>query len=176
MAMVPQPSAAEGRPPLELTLFCEQQWPRLVGTLSFLVRDLRTAEDLAQETLARACQHWHKVSMMDFPGVWMHRVAVNLARSHNRRQSTRNRVAPTLVERDAVARDPETTIALRDAVSALPERERVAVTLRYFADLSVRDTAAVMRINESTVKYLAQRAIERLRASALVDFEEVADA
>jgi RNA polymerase sigma factor (sigma-70 family) len=176
MAMVPQPSAAERRPPLELALFCEQQWPRLVGTLGFLVRDLRTAEDLAQETLARACQHWHKVSAMDFPGVWLHRVAVNLAHSHNRRRATRTRLAATLVERDAMLGDPATEIALRDAVRALPERERVAVTLRYFADLSVRDTAAVMRVNESTVKYLAQRAIEHLRTTALIDFEEVADA
>jgi DNA-directed RNA polymerase specialized sigma24 family protein len=43
---------------------------------------------------------------------------------------------------------------LRAAVRELPERERVAVTLRYFADFSVRDTAAVMRASESTVKVL----------------------
>jgi RNA polymerase sigma factor (sigma-70 family) len=175
MAMGSRPTA-DKRPPLELAVFCDQQWPRLVGTLGFLVRDHRSAEDLAQETLARACQHWHKVSAMEFPGVWLHRVAVNLARSHNRRQATRTRLAPSLLAPGTTDRDPAIEIALRDAVRALPERERIAVTLRYFADLSVRDTATVMRVNESTVKYLAQRAIERLRSMALIDFEEVADA
>ena len=74
--MVPQPSADDRRPPLELARFCEQQWPRLVGTLGFLVRDIRTAEDLAQEALARVCQHWHKVSVMDFPS---HRLSLDRA-------------------------------------------------------------------------------------------------
>jgi RNA polymerase sigma factor (sigma-70 family) len=85
-------------------------------------------------------------------------------------------LAPSLLAPGTTDRDPAIEIALRDAVRALPERERIAVTLRYFADLSVRDTATVMRVNESTVKYLAQRAIERLRSMALIDFEEVADA
>ena len=168
-------NASQGQPPLGLALFCEEQWPRLVATLGFLVRDVATAEDLAQETLARLCQHWSRVAAMDYPGVWIHRVAVNLARTHNRRQLRRSH-AVALVEREPTPSDPTTEMVLRAAVRDLPERERVAVTLRYFADLSVRDTAAVMRASESTVKVLTHRAVTRLRTTTLFEIEEVADA
>jgi RNA polymerase sigma factor (sigma-70 family) len=165
------------QPPLELALFCEAQWSRLVATLAFLVRDVVTAEDLAQEALTRACRHWSKLAAMDYPGVWLHRVAVNLARSHNRREVGRSRAMAALTESPSTPPDPTTTeMALRDAVRSLPERERVAVILRFFADLSVRDTAAVMRASESTVKFLTRSAVTRLRATSLFNIEEVADA
>ena len=166
----------QAQPPLELAVFCERQWPRLVATLAFLVRDARTAEDLAQETLTRACQHWSTVGTMEYPGVWIHRVAVNLARTHNRREATRRRVIAALPAREAVPHDGTTEMVVRDAVRDLPERERVAVVLRYFADLSVRDTAAAMRVNEGTVKFLTHSAIRRLRATTSFNIEEVVDA
>jgi RNA polymerase sigma factor (sigma-70 family) len=166
----------QAQPPLELAVFCERQWPRLVATLAFLVRDARTAEDLAQETLTRACQHWKTVATMEYPGVWIHRVAVNLARTHNRREATRRQVTTALPERETVPPDRTTEMVVRDAVRDLPERERVAVILRFFADLSVRDTAAAMRISEGTVKFLTHSAIKRLRTTTAFNIEEVADA
>jgi RNA polymerase sigma factor (sigma-70 family) len=164
------------QPPLDLAVFCEGQWPRLVATLAFLVRDARAAEDLAQETLTRACQHWNTVATMEYPGVWIHRVAVNLARTHNRREATRRRVTTALAEREAVPRDRTTEMVVRDAVRDLPERERVAIVLRFFADLSVRDTAAAMRVSEGTVKFLTHSAISRLRTTTAFNIEEVTDA
>jgi RNA polymerase sigma factor (sigma-70 family) len=113
---------------------------------------------------------------MDCPGVWLHRVAVNLARSHNRREVGRSRAMAALTESQSTPPDPTIEMALRDAVRSLPERERVAVILRFFADLSVRDTAAVMSASESTVKFLTHSAVKRLRATSLFNIEEVADA
>ena len=173
--MVRTRDSVEAQPPLELALFCERQWPRLVATLAFLVHDPRTAEDLAQETLARACQHWTTVARMEYPGVWIHRVAVNLARTHNRRAATR-RQATALAEREPAAQDRTTEMVVRDAVRELPERERVAVILRFFSDLSVRETAAAMRVSEGTVKFLTHTAIKHLRMTTPLNIEEVADA
>jgi RNA polymerase sigma factor (sigma-70 family) len=66
-------------------------------------------------------------------------------------------------------------VAVRAAVAALPPRQRAAIVLRYFADLSVRVTAAVMGCAEGTVKALTSKAISALRARGLVDDEEHVD-
>jgi RNA polymerase sigma-70 factor (ECF subfamily) len=172
------PDHSTAQPPADLSAFCAQQWPRLVGTLSLLVSDASTAEDLAQEALVRLCRDWKKVRDMDRPGVWLHRVAVNLARSHGRRQSTRTRLSWRLrprAEHVLGGDDPTSDLAVRGAVMTLPERERLALVLRYFADLPVRDTAVVMGCAEGTVKFLTHSAIDRLRASGLVESKEETD-
>jgi DNA-directed RNA polymerase specialized sigma24 family protein len=58
----------------------------------------------------------------------------------------------------------EDALVVRQCVAELPERQRVAIVLRYVADLSVRDTARVMRCPEGTVKTLTFEAIRMLRA------------
>ena len=61
-----------------------------------------------------------------------------------------------------------------DGRERFPQRQ--ALILRYFADLSVRDTAAAMRCPENTVKTHTRRALEALRLSGLLDDEiELAD-
>jgi RNA polymerase sigma factor (sigma-70 family) len=161
-----------GHVPNDLARFCERQWAPLVGTLSVLTGDPALAEELAQEALARACLHWRRVCKMDLPGVWLHRVGVNLARSEGRRRATRSRLGWRASQPSHVESDTSTAIAVRHAVSELPERERVALALRYFADLSVRETALLMRCPEGTVRYLTHTAVLRLRESGLADVEE----
>jgi RNA polymerase sigma-70 factor (ECF subfamily) len=56
---------------------------------------------------------------------------------------------------------------IRRAVLALPERQRRAIVLRYFADLSVRDTAEQLGCPENTVKTLVHQAIKAMRAAGL---------
>jgi len=63
---------------------------------------------------------------------------------------------------DAAA-NPDDTIDVRQAVSRLSPRERLAVDCFYFADLSIADTAAVMRCSEGTVKSTLSSARDRLR-------------
>jgi RNA polymerase sigma factor (sigma-70 family) len=58
--------------------------------------------------------------------------------------------------------DVADAVAVRAAVATLPRRERAAIVLRYFADLSVNDTAAVMRCRPGTVKSLTSHAITKL--------------
>jgi RNA polymerase sigma-70 factor, ECF subfamily len=57
-------------------------------------------------------------------------------------------------------------------VAALPRRQRTALVLRYYADLSVRDVAAAMECPEGTVKTLTHKAVVSLRQTlALQEFE-----
>jgi len=149
--------------------FCRREWPRLVGSLSLFTGDADLAEELAQETLARVCRDWRKVSNLDAPGAWAHRVAINLARSHYRHRAVARRHAPALAATHTTDdADTASAIAVREAVARLPVRPRTALVLRYFADLSVAETAEAMRCPEGTVKTLTRQAILALRADGLV--------
>jgi RNA polymerase sigma factor (sigma-70 family) len=157
----------------ELADFCRAAWPRLVGSLGLYVGDRALAEDLAQETLVRVCTHWKQVRDADSPSAWAHRVAFNLAKSHHRREATWRRLRPRAIASvEIVHTDGAVALAIRDAVASLPEPQRQALVLRYFADLSVRDTALVMNCQQNTVKTHTRRALERLRERGLLETDD----
>jgi len=158
----------------DLANFCRDEWPRLVGSLSLYVGSPQLAEDLAQETLYRVCRHWRTVRRAASPSSWAHRVAFNLATSHGRRRAAWGRARDRMPagERLTVV-DHAEALAVRDAVVALPEPQRAAIVLRYFAHLTVAETAEAMRCPENTVKTHTRRAILALRASGLLGDDDM---
>jgi RNA polymerase sigma factor (sigma-70 family) len=156
--------------PADLAAFCAREWARLVGTLTLYTGDPSLGEELAQEALARVCRDWPKVRDLESPGGWAHRVGVNLAISQRRRQRSARRAASRLAQRSesAVTADVAGAMAIRVAVMKLPERQRRALVLRYYADLSVREVADAMHVPEGTVKTLTRKAIAALRAGNLL--------
>jgi RNA polymerase sigma factor (sigma-70 family) len=144
--------------------FCEAQYGRLVGALTVYTGDRDLAQDLAQEALVRACVHWRRVSRMAAPGAWLHRVALNLANSNwSRRQAEERARARVAAERPGPARDGNDALFVRSAIVGLPVRQRTALVLRYYADLPVREVAALMHCRSGTVKALTHQAIASLR-------------
>jgi RNA polymerase sigma factor (sigma-70 family) len=150
--------------------FCESLHPSLYGALLLYCGSRELAEDLTQETLLRVWRNWASVSTMDRPDRWALRVAFNLAKSGFRRLRVARRVA-AMSDGSATATDidPTDAIALRTLVAALPTRQRAAVVLRYFNDLSVADTAEVLGCAEGTVKALTSQAVANLRRRFGID-------
>ena len=156
----------------EFLAFCRRLHPRLVSTLALHCGQLEVAEELAQETLVRVWERWSTVRFADSPEAWTFRVALNLSSSAGRRRSLERRVAasyPIAVVDD----DPSGPLAVRQALMTLAPRQRAAVLLRYFVDLSVDDTAAAMRCAPGTVKALTSQGIDRLRDHLTFDDEGV---
>jgi RNA polymerase sigma-70 factor (sigma-E family) len=140
--------------------------PRLVGFLGLYCGDTAVGEDLAQEALARVWARWSKVRRLDSPHAWTYRIGLNLATSVLRRRVVALRAHRRLTAeahvRPAEA-DPALHLDVRRAVASLPRRQRAAITLRYFADLSVEQTAQVMGCAPGTVKALTHQAVAGLR-------------
>jgi RNA polymerase sigma-70 factor (sigma-E family) len=137
----------------------------LLRTAVLLVGDRGHAEDLLQTALLRLAVRWR--SVQTHPEAYVRRVLVNLARDRWRR-STRRVTEQELTDVHATTgRDPADTIvdrdALRQALADLPRRQREVMVLRFFADLSVAETAATLRMSEGTVKAHTSRAVARLR-------------
>ncbi len=152
--------------------------PRLIGSLSLLLGDDGAAEDAAQEALARAWDRWEQVREMGNPEGWTHRVAVNLARSRRRRLAARRHREERSARRSvAGSEDPPVAdaIVVRAALQRLPLRQRTALVLRFFDDLSVAETAEVMGCATGTVKSLTHRALAALRADTDLQLERTAD-
>lgn len=149
--------------------FCRRTHPVLVGAVGLYLGDGVEAEDIAQETLLRVCRRWSEVRQCDSPEAWAMRVAFNLARSRLRRLGAGRRALRRLSpsREAAAAADAASTIAVRAAVRGLPDRERRAVVLRYFADLPVSEVATLLGCPEGTVKTLTRRAVLALRRAGL---------
>jgi RNA polymerase sigma factor (sigma-70 family) len=151
-------------PDTDAAAFCTAEWPQLVRALSLYVGDPYLPEELAQQALERACRQWGTVSKLDSPGGWTWRVATNLANSHFRRRRAAPRAQHRL-DRNEIHRDPDSSdaLAVRTAVAALPERQRTALVLRHFLELSAPETAAWMGITSDAVRSLTKRATAALR-------------
>ena len=150
---------------MEASAFCRELHPRLVSALALHCGDRDVASELAQEALARVWERWSSVSQMDAPEAWAYRVAFNLAASRYRRRSAERRARTRLGPADEQVHEPDATdaLAVRAAVASLPPRQRAAVILRYFADLSVDQTAEALQCAPGTVKSLTSQAIASLR-------------
>lgn len=122
----------------------EHTYRQVLGAmlLSFGDRDL--AEEAAQEAFARAYERWERVSRMDRPTSWVFVVATNVARRGLRRRAKEAllfwRPEPPTTTPD------QTGLELWDVVRTLPERERMAIVLRYVGDLSEKEVARAMGI------------------------------
>ena len=145
--------------------FCASEFPNLVRGLSLYVGDVHTAEELAQEALLRACQHWGRVSELESPGGWVWRVAVNLANSGFRRRQAERRATNRLAHAPVHGDDSDTAVSLvlRSAIRELPDRQRLAVVLRFVMDLSIEQTAERMAVSSDAVRSLTKRATATLR-------------
>jgi RNA polymerase sigma-70 factor, ECF subfamily len=158
----------------EIERFFARVAPRLVGSLTLYCGDRVLAEELAQEALTRAVERWSRVGAMASPEAWTYRTAFNLARSSFRRSAGERRARTRM---SAAAPLPDTTdaIAVRDAVVALPPRQRAVIVARFYLGLDVAETARVLGCRPGTVKAHTFKALANLRMAGLTDTEEMID-
>ena len=145
---------------------------RLLRSAVLLTGDREQSEDLLQVALVRTARRWDVAR--GSPHAYAHRVLVNLLHDRRRNLSRRATEAPLeeLNDRRGPVLDGTDVlvdrIALASAVRRLPLRQREVVVLRFFADLSVSETAAAIAASQGTVKTHTSRALKALRG-ALTD-------
>ncbi len=158
--------AAPAHPgPAHVDAFIRDVTPRLVGALTIRVGDRGVAEDLAHEALARAVADWDRVATMASPDGWVFRVAFNLAASRWRRLRVRRRVEATMDRAEpSIFLLTAESLAVRESLRRLSERQIQVIVLRYYAGLDVAEVASILRVSNSTVTTLTARALRRMRA------------
>jgi RNA polymerase sigma factor (sigma-70 family) len=120
-------------------------------------------DDIVQDALTRA---WQKAHTFDAERgttrVWLLAIVADRARRARRRSHPAVELAGS--DPASVATYDGSDVDLERAVAALPERMRLAVECVYFVDLSIRDTAELMRVTEGTVKSTLHDARALLRS------------
>lgn len=148
----------------EYAAFVAAQWPSLYRTAYLLVAHRADAEDLVQTALAKTYASWGRVRDLEAAPAYARTVLVNTATSWFRSRGWRNeRPTETLPEPSVTDTDPSTRPTVLAAIAALSPRQRATVVLRFYDDLSVAQTAALLGCSEGTVKSQTSVALARLR-------------
>jgi RNA polymerase sigma-70 factor, ECF subfamily len=154
---------------------------QIIHFLFRMVRNEAVAEELAQEVFLRVYRSRESYRAEAKFSTWLYRIATNLAVNHAR-DTKYERTAQTL-ELDApdtesgstpeVADDDlnveqrmlreERMAAIRAEVTALPERQRMAVLMHKYQEMDYRQIGEVLKLSESATKSLLFRAYQTLR-------------
>jgi RNA polymerase sigma factor (sigma-70 family) len=156
--------------------------PRLITGLSRMLRDVPLAEDLTQDALVAALEHWPAAGMPDNPGAWLMATAKRRALDHLRRRRMLAR------KHDIVAGDmareeqamPDLDSALDDDIGdellrlvftachpLLAREARAALALRMICGLTTAEIARAFLIPEATIAQRIVRAKRTLSDSGL---------
>lgn len=159
---------------------------RIIAGLARMVRDVGVAEDLAQEALVAALEHWPGEGVPDNPGAWLMATAKNRALDHFRRNKLLARKHEQLgheLELEQQPSAPDLAAAIDDDIGddllrlmfvacrpVLATEARVALTLRLLGGLTTDEIARAFLVPEPTVAQRIVRA-KRTLAEARVPFE-----
>jgi RNA polymerase sigma-70 factor (sigma-E family) len=128
-----------------------------------LTGDRQLAEDLVQSSLAKTYRHWPRVRKGS-PEAYVRQVMVRENISWWRRRRVTEAPLERLPEAAADERDDvELRLALEGALRQLTPHQRAVVVLRFYDDLTERQTAELLGCSVGTVKSQAHRALTRLR-------------
>ncbi len=137
---------------------------RLAYRVAFRVLGSRSdADEIACETLARACARWRSVH--DHAEPWVVTTATHLTFDLLRRNRTAASHRHLLIEVPPAPADlvADRRLDLQRVLGELPARQREVLALRFLADWSEQATAQAMGIEVGTVKSQTSRALARLR-------------
>jgi RNA polymerase sigma-70 factor (sigma-E family) len=141
----------------------------LVRLATLVVRDTATAEEVVQDAFINMHRGWHRLRDEDNALAYLRQAVVNRARSVLRHRVIVERNAPKALPDLPSAEDGAISMFERSAVIAalrdLPGRQREALILRYYADLSEAEIAAAMGISKGSVKSHTARGMTALRAA-----------
>ena|SRR5579864_4320401 len=127
---------------------------RVLRTAYRLLGRVEDAQDAAQEVFLRLLKHMHRID--GDPRAWLYRVTMNICNDRYRRRPLVIELATDFAD---AAPNPEHVLVLEErkrllmeGLQTLPERERAAVVLRDIEGLSTREVAAILNVEEVTVR------------------------
>jgi RNA polymerase sigma-70 factor (sigma-E family) len=140
--------------------------PGAIRLAALLTGDPSIAEDLAHEGFIRCAgrfRHLRRASSFD---AYLKRTVVNLCYAWFRRRRLERETSRRQATTEAVARptySPEDRDLMWSAILRLPFRQRAAIVLRYYEDLSEEHSAVALGCSERAVNALVSRALAALR-------------
>jgi len=133
-------------------------------TAYLLCGDWHRADDLVQTSITKLYVNWGRAGGVENVDGYARTVLVNTFLAEQRAPWVRRVLLRSSDSEDAARLpDLDASLDLREALAALPPRQRATVVLRYFCDLTVEQTAAALDCSTGNVKSQTSRGIDALR-------------
>jgi RNA polymerase sigma-70 factor, ECF subfamily len=174
----------EDRTQKTLTAVWRMEAARIIGGIARMVRDVSLAEDLAQEAMLSALEHWRAAGVPDNPGAWLMQAAKNRALDELRRRGMIERKQEAVVVATTPDSPPDAATLLEEGNTGddvlrlmlvachpvLSTEARVTLTLRLLGGLTTEEIARAFLAPEPTIAQRIVRA-KRTLTEARVPFE-----
>lgn len=141
----------------------------MVRLAGLLLHERGIAEEIVQDAYVRLHARWHRLRDPDRALAYLRVSVVNGCRSALRHRRVvdahlaASRPPADVASAESGALDLLTQAAVLDAIRRLPTRQREAIVLRYYGDLSEAEIAEAMGVSRGAVKSHAARAVAALR-------------
>lgn len=145
----------------ELRTVYERRLPELCRVAAAIVGRSDLAPDIVHEAFVRAVRQRRRFEGRGDLDGWVWRIVVNTARDARAKERVEHEL-DELLDPVPAGDDPRRDL-VRAAVEQLPERQRLVLFLRYYADLDYRTIAGAVAISEGTVAATLNAAHSRLR-------------
>ncbi len=155
----------------------ERHQDAIVGTVTKMLGNSSDSEDIAQQVFIRVWKHAKRYRPENKFTTYLYTIVRNLVYNESRRRSRKKTVSSDKLEEDHHLQHPadpsdrpdaslltsELQAAIDSAISALPEKQRLAVVLRRYENLPYEEIATVLDTSVPSVKSLLFRARTTLR-------------
>jgi RNA polymerase sigma-70 factor (sigma-E family) len=162
-------AAAPSSESIDFEQWVTQKADALLRFAYVLTGDKALAEDAVQDALTTACSRWGRVSKADDPEAYVKRMVVNAHISWWRRFRRREapvedpvRTAPAAPDGTAARAESEAIWAL---CATLPDKQRAAVVLRFYEELSYAEIGVLLHCAEATARSHVHRALAALKTT-----------
>jgi RNA polymerase sigma-70 factor (sigma-E family) len=154
-----------GRRDIEYSDYVSARLPSLRRLALMLCHDWQRADDLVQAAIIRLYVKWGKAAAAENTDAYVRAILIREFLHENRSGWARLvRLGDELpAERPAPVVDLEAALDLQAAIAALPPRQRAALVLRFYCDLSVEASAQILGCSTGTVKSQTARALSTVR-------------
>jgi len=147
--------------------FYSHSYRRLVAELTLVVGSRSEAEDVAQDTFARAWVRWSRLHDFDQPHAWVRRVGYNAAidrlRAHHRFLRFRHKLAQPETQAGVSA----DWVDLQAALATLSPQQRAALVLTAVAGLTTEEAATHLDVPPATLRSWLHRARTAIAGSTI---------
>jgi RNA polymerase sigma-70 factor (ECF subfamily) len=162
-----------------------RQHARLVYRIAYAVlRRHHDAEDATQETFMRVLRYSSKLEAVEDHKTWLARIAWRVAVDRSRKAGRRREipledpekpleeVASAMVPADHTVHGAQVSARLEKLIAALPEKLREPLVLSTIEEMSPREVAAALCINEAAVRSRVYRARQILREKLAAQMDQ----
>lgn len=151
-------------------LAIQNYYPKILNFVYYLTRDYYLAEDIAQETFAKAIDKFHQLKDPNKLFSWLVSIALNLVKTYHK---TKQRIVAVsgsahvlLLPQDESLMEKiehrEMQKLVKDAIALLSPQQQEIIIMRYYLDMKEEDIAFALKITIGTVKKQLFRARSKL--------------